>query len=81
MPRFKSISFYQNSSKIKLFLQKNAKFSIAGAVPPDPRASGGWGLFFQIPIGFRLLGASLPDPKNSPTIANFWLRACEEEMH
>ena len=27
MPGFKSIIFHQNSSKIKLFLQKNAKFS------------------------------------------------------
>ena len=44
-PRFKSIIFNQNSPKIKLFLQKNAKFSSAGGSAPDPRASGGWGLF------------------------------------
>ena len=36
MPRFKSIIFYQNSSKIKLFLQKNAKFSSAGGFAPRP---------------------------------------------
>ena len=47
-PRFKNIIFNQNSPKMKLFLQKNAKFSSAGASPPDPR--------------------------NSPPIANFWLR-------
>ena len=36
-PRFKSIIlFYQNSPKMKLFLQKNAKFLSAGASPPDP---------------------------------------------
>ena len=28
--------FYQTSSEIKLFLQKNAKFLSAGAPPPDP---------------------------------------------
>ena len=32
--------FYQTSSKIKLFLQKNAKILSAGAPPPDPRAIG-----------------------------------------
>ena len=36
MPRFKSIIFYQNSSKIKLVLQKNAKFSSAGDSAPRP---------------------------------------------
>ena len=39
MPRFKSIVFYYNSPKIKLFLQKNAKFSSAerwGLCPPTP---------------------------------------------
>ena len=33
----KALFFYQNSPKIKLILQKNAKIS-------RPRASGGWGL-------------------------------------
>ena len=28
--------FYQTSSKIKSFLQKNAKLLSAGASPPDP---------------------------------------------
>ena len=39
MPRFKSIILYYNSPKIKLFLQKNAKFSSDGARPPDPQNS------------------------------------------
>ena len=73
---------------MKLFLQKNAKFSSAGAPPPDPRASGGWGLCPQTP-SLRRRGASLPnphwppatggshpDPQTAPGIANFWLRAC-----
>ena len=48
---------------MKLFLQKNAKFSSAGGLRP------------QTPIGLRRLGAPPPDPSNSPPIANFWLRA------
>ena len=40
MPRFKSIIFYENSSKIKLFLQKKAKFSSAWGSAPRPPASG-----------------------------------------
>ena len=48
-PRFKSIIFNQNSPKIKLFLQKYANFSSAGAPPSDPPASGGWGLRLQTP--------------------------------
>ena len=36
MPRFKGIILYQNIPKIKLFLQKNAKFSSAGDSPPRP---------------------------------------------
>ena len=38
-------------------------FQSLGAPPPDPRASGGWGLRAQ-------------SPKTTPSIANFWLRAC-----
>ena len=36
MPRFKGITFYQYSPKIKLFLKKNAKFSSAGGSAPRP---------------------------------------------
>ena len=39
MPRFKSINFYQNNSKSKLFLPKNIpNFRAPGAPPPGPRA-------------------------------------------
>ena len=34
---------------MKLFLQKNAKFSSARGSAPDPRASDGWGLCPQTP--------------------------------
>ena len=51
-PRFKSIIFNQNSPKIKLFLQKNAKFSSAGGSAPRPPC-------------LRRLGALPPDPQNS----------------
>ena len=58
---------------MKLFLQKNAKFSsaggsqtrmppAAGGFAPKPPASGGWGLRPQT-------------PKTAPPIANSWLRA------
>ena len=43
-------------------------FRALGAPPPDPRASGGWGLRPQTPNGYL--------PQNSPPIADFWLRAC-----
>ena len=38
-------------------------FRALGALPPDPRASGGWGLCPQT-------------PKTAHPIVNFWLRAC-----
>ena len=37
----KALFFNQNSPKMKLFLQKNAKFSSAGGSAPKPPASGG----------------------------------------
>ena len=37
MPRFKSIILYQNIPKIKLFLQKNVKFSSAWRSAPRPQ--------------------------------------------
>ena len=50
---------------MKLFLQKNAKFSSAGGSAPKP----------QPPTA----GGEPPDPQNSPPIANFWLRAWFEQ--
>ena len=61
MPSFKSIMFYQYSPKTKLFLKKMQNFQAFGTPPPDPRASGGWGLRPQT-------------PKTAPSIASFWLR-------
>ena len=34
---------------MKLFLQKMQNFQALGALPPDTRASGGWGLGPQTP--------------------------------
>ena len=45
--------FYQNSPKMKLFLQKNAKFTSARGSAPRPPC-------------LRRLGALLPNPQNSP---------------
>ena len=66
----KALFFYQNSPKIKLFLQKNAKFSSApqkefpprlrrlGASPPDPHL---------LPAA----GGSSPSPKKQPPRCEF----------
>ena len=43
MPRFKSIIFYQNSPKIKLFLKKMQSFRALGAPPVADLGGGGWG--------------------------------------
>ena len=45
MPRFKSINFYQNIPKIKLFLQKNAQVFVCWMLrsqTPVPPAAGGF---------------------------------------
>ena len=66
MPRFKSIIFHQYSPKIKLFFKKMQNFQALGAPPPNPRASGGWGLCPQTPNSLRRLGALPPDPTKQP---------------
>ena len=53
------------------------KFWALGAPPPDPRASRGRGPCPHTPF-LRRLGASPPDPINSPPNANFWLRPCSQ---
>ena len=45
-------------------------FRVLGAPPPDPRASGGWGLCPQTPSLWQL-GAPPPDPPNSPPHCEF----------
>ena len=40
-------------------------FRALGALPADPRVSGGWGFFPQTP-SFQRLGASPPDPHWPP---------------
>ena len=70
----KALFIYQNSPKMKLFLQKNAKFSSAGgSVPRPPCLRRLWALppHPQPPAA----GAPPPHSQNSPPIANFWLRA------
>ena len=76
MPRFKSIIVYQYSPKIKVFLKKKMQnFQALGAPPPDPRASGGWGLCPQTPNSLWQLGVPPPAPKTASAITNFWLCA------
>ena len=67
-PRFKSIFLNQNSPKMKLFLQKNAKFSSDGGSAPRPPCLRRLGLCPQTP-SFRQLGASPPDPHWPPANA------------
>ena len=51
MPRINGINFYQNRSKIKLFLPKKKVFFRVLVDPtPTPYASGGWGSCPQTPI-------------------------------
>ena len=62
MTRFKSIYFYQNQPKIKLFLQKNF-FEC-------------WRFRPQTPNGQRQMRTELPVPPTQPfPTADFWLRA------
>ena len=60
----KALFFNQNSPKIKLFCKKLQNFRALGALPPDPRVSGGWRLC-QKKNSLRWLRASPPDPQNS----------------
>ena len=48
---------------MKLFLQKNAKFSKDGAIRPET------------PVSLAAGGFAPKSPKQSPLIANLWLRA------
>ena len=92
-PRFKSIIFNQNSPKMKLFLQKNAKFLSAGgsvplppclrqlrALPPNPQppAAGG---FAPRPPWPPAAGGTAPKPPKQPSIVNFWRRARTKPSH
>ena len=60
-----ALFFYQNSPKIKLFLQKNAKFSSAGGSAPIPSCLQRLGALpqnFRPPAG----GGSAPRPTKQP---------------
>ena len=61
---------------MKLFLQKNAKFSSTVGAPPKNFRALGASLCPQTPIGLRRLGLLPQIPKTASPIANFWLRAC-----
>ena len=76
----KSLFFNQNSPKMKLFLQKNAKFSSAGgsaprppclrrleALPPNPHPPNP----NPNPHWPPAAGGSAPDPPNSPPHCEF----------
>ena len=76
IPCFKSIIFfYQNSPKIKLFLQKNAKISSAGGTAPTPPCLRRLGALPPDPLPSMAEGFA-PRPPKQPPISNFWLRTC-----
>ena len=47
MPRFKNIILIKIALKLSYFCEKIQKFQALGALPPDSRVSGGWGLRSQ----------------------------------
>ena len=49
MPRFKSIIFIKIALKLIYICEKKQIFRALGALPPDPCASGSWGLRPQTP--------------------------------
>ena len=55
-------------------------FRALGAPPPEPRASGGWGLCPQTP-SLRRLGASSPDPHWSPAAGGSAPRPPKQPPH
>ena len=60
MPRFKSVTFYQNIPKV-IFAKKSKFFCVPGAPPPDPRASAAGGFAPRPPAsGSWRLGSQAP---------------------
>ena len=67
MPRTNGIKFYQNRSKIKLFLPKKKVFFRVLVNPtPTPYASGGWGSCSQTPIAYGGWGIRSQTPQRLP---------------
>ena len=71
----KALFLYQNSPKIKLFLQKNAKFSSAGGSAPTPVPPAAEGFAPRPLLAYGGWGLRPHTPKTAPPIANSWLRA------
>ena len=78
---------------MKLFLQKNAKFSSAGgsaprppclrrlgALPPNPQPPAAGGFAPRPPLASGGWGLRPQTPQTAPPIANFWLRACSQRI-
>ena len=42
MPLLKNLNFVKIGLKVSIVVLQNVSFSIAGCLPPDPFASGGW---------------------------------------
>ena len=79
---------------MKLFLQKNAKFSSAGgsaprppclrrlgALPPNPQPPAAGGFAPRPPLASGGWGLRPQTPQIAPPIANFWLRAWLQQQY
>ena len=75
MPRINGINFYQNRSKIKLFLPKKSFFRVLVDPTPHTLCLRWLEVFPPDPNCLRWLGDPPPDPATPPPIADFWLRA------
>ena len=80
-PRLKALFFNQNSPKMKLFLQKNAKFSSTGgsaprppcirrlgALPPNPQSPAARGFAPSPPLSSGSWGLRPQNPKTAPPL-------------
>ena len=79
MPRINSINFYQNRSKIKLFLPKKIFFSSAGGSDPHTLCLRRLGVLPPDPNCLRWLGNPLLDPTAPPPYCRFLAARLHEE--
>ena len=70
----KALFFIKIALKLNYFSKKMQNFRALEAPPPDPRASGSWGLCPRPPAS-SVWGLLPQTPKTVPPIANSWLLA------
>ena len=80
MPPINGINFYQNRSKIKLFLPKKKFFSSAGGSDPHTLCLRWLGVLPPAPNFLRWLGDPPPDPATPPPSQILATRLHEEKF-